>query len=105
VDGGRTGPDPAAALAALAPGAAGAGSLGEVLHNDLEESVVRRHAAVGRVRDRLLGSGAGAAVMTGSGPTVFAVLMAGRSRLEAATERELEAISGRPVAYASWTGA
>ena len=108
-DGGRTGPDPGAALAALAgggPAAAGARAraLGGVLHNDLEESVVRRHAAVGQVRDRLLVSGAAAALMTGSGPTVVAVLPPGRSRLDAANERELEAISGRPVAYASWTG-
>jgi 4-diphosphocytidyl-2-C-methyl-D-erythritol kinase len=109
-DGGRTGPDPAAALAGLAPGGtpgSAAGALTSVLHNDLEESVVRRHAAVGEVRDRLLEGGAAAALMTGSGPTVVAVLPAGRTGLDAATERELEAISGRPVAYTgtSWAGA
>ena len=105
-DGARTGPDPAAALAALAPGAAaaaaGAWELGGFLRNDLEESVVRRHAVVGEVRDGLLASGAAAALMTGSGPTVVGVLPAGHPRLEAAGERELEAISGRPVTYASW---
>lgn len=41
------------------------------LTNDLEAPVLARYPEVGRVRDALLESGALAAVMTGSGPTVL----------------------------------
>ncbi len=44
-----------------------------LLHNDLEPVTVGRHPVVSDVKERLLGSGALGALMSGSGPTVFGV--------------------------------
>jgi 4-diphosphocytidyl-2-C-methyl-D-erythritol kinase len=64
----RSGPSPTALLRA---GAAGKlERLGELLFNDLEGPVIRRHPPVGEVKGRLLAAGALGAVMSGSGPTV-----------------------------------
>jgi 4-diphosphocytidyl-2-C-methyl-D-erythritol kinase len=41
------------------------------MENGLEGPVERRHAEVGRARERLLAAGAVGAMMSGSGPTVF----------------------------------
>ncbi|MDO8461412.1 MAG: 4-(cytidine 5'-diphospho)-2-C-methyl-D-erythritol kinase [Deltaproteobacteria bacterium] len=44
-----------------------------LLENDLEETVLRRHPVVGEIKKELLKRGAAASLMSGSGPTVFAV--------------------------------
>jgi 4-diphosphocytidyl-2-C-methyl-D-erythritol kinase len=67
-DGGSTGSEPTALLAAARAGDAEA--LGPLLFNDLEEPVFRRHPAIRKVRDGLLADGALGAVMSGSGSTV-----------------------------------
>jgi 4-diphosphocytidyl-2-C-methyl-D-erythritol kinase len=41
--------------------------------NDLEQVVLPRFPEVGKIKDLLMDSGAAAAMMTGSGPTVFGV--------------------------------
>jgi 4-diphosphocytidyl-2-C-methyl-D-erythritol kinase len=67
-DGSRTGPDPGPLVDAL-----GAGDLqraGPLLSNDLEGPVMTRRAEVEEARRRLLESGAVAALLCGSGPTV-----------------------------------
>jgi 4-diphosphocytidyl-2-C-methyl-D-erythritol kinase len=51
-----------------------------LMTNALEEPVVRQHPVVGDIRGRLLENGALAALMSGSGPTVFGVF---RDRKEA----------------------
>jgi 4-diphosphocytidyl-2-C-methyl-D-erythritol kinase len=71
-DGGRTGPDPGDWLSAAAHG--GVEALGALLHNDLEDVVVRRFQPVHQARDRLLQAGAVGVVMCGSGPTLAALL-------------------------------
>ena len=75
-DGGRTGPDPAPLLEAIA--VADAARLGPFLFNDLEEPVAARHPEVARARARLLAAGALGAVMCGSGPTVAGLSRDGR---------------------------
>jgi 4-diphosphocytidyl-2-C-methyl-D-erythritol kinase len=67
-DGGRTGPDPGPLIAAVAEG--DPETLGPLLFNDLEASVIARHPAVGRAKKRLLNEGALGAVMSGSGSSV-----------------------------------
>jgi 4-diphosphocytidyl-2-C-methyl-D-erythritol kinase len=62
------GPSPTALLRAAAAGKLQ--RLGELLFNDLEGPVLRRHPEVADVKDRLLSAGALGAVMSGSGPTV-----------------------------------
>jgi 4-diphosphocytidyl-2-C-methyl-D-erythritol kinase len=102
-DGAVTGPDPAAALSALARIAAGdadAGAVAAAFTNDLEPPVSRRHEASRRTIE-LLEAAAVPAFMSGSGPTVVGVLPSGEeSRLEPDVERELEGVAGRPVGYA-----
>jgi 4-diphosphocytidyl-2-C-methyl-D-erythritol kinase len=49
------------------------GRLGELLFNDLEKPVFRRHPEVAEMKKRLLAAGALGAVMSGSGPTVVAL--------------------------------
>ena len=67
-DGGHTGPDPDALLAAAAGGDPAA--LGPLLFNDLEAPVVARHPAIGEAKARLLAAGALGAVMSGSGSSI-----------------------------------
>jgi 4-diphosphocytidyl-2-C-methyl-D-erythritol kinase len=64
----RSGPSPTALLRAAAAGKLD--RLGELLFNDLEGPVFRRHPEVAEVKGRLLAAGALGAVMSGSGPTV-----------------------------------
>jgi 4-diphosphocytidyl-2-C-methyl-D-erythritol kinase len=64
----RSGPSPTALLRAAAAGKLQ--RLGELLFNDLEGPVFRRHPEVADVKERLLSAGALGAVMSGSGPTV-----------------------------------
>jgi 4-diphosphocytidyl-2-C-methyl-D-erythritol kinase len=64
----RSGPSSTALLRAAAAGKLE--RLGELLFNDLERPVFRRHPGVREVKERLLAAGALGAVMSGSGPTV-----------------------------------
>jgi 4-diphosphocytidyl-2-C-methyl-D-erythritol kinase len=103
-DGGSTGPDPAEILREADPGVIGRrgqdpNHFAELLYNDLEESVVRRHPIIGDVKDRLMAAGAVAAVMSGSGPSLVAVLPWQRRRLDREVEVDVERISGRSLLY------
>jgi 4-diphosphocytidyl-2-C-methyl-D-erythritol kinase len=71
-DGGRTGPDPEQVVRATRHG--NPGLLGSLLYNDLEDAVTRRHSAIGEAKDRLLDAGAAGVVMSGSGPSLTALL-------------------------------
>jgi 4-diphosphocytidyl-2-C-methyl-D-erythritol kinase len=70
-DGGATGPDPGALIAAAESG--NGELLGHALYNDLEAPVAARHPEIARVREAFLDAGALGAVMSGSGPTVVAL--------------------------------
>ena len=67
----KSGPAPTALLRAAAAGKLE--RLGELLFNDLERPVFRRHPGVREMKERLLAAGALGAVMSGSGPTVAAL--------------------------------
>jgi 4-diphosphocytidyl-2-C-methyl-D-erythritol kinase len=71
-DGGRTGPDPAEALSAAREGRIE--TLGPLLHNDLQDVVLRRFPAMREARDQMLQAGAAGVVMCGSGPTLAGLL-------------------------------
>lgn len=66
--------------------------LREALTNDFEPPVLRRHPEIGRARDALTGAGAQAAMLSGSGSSVFGVF---DSRERA--ERAREVLSGGEV--------
>ena len=70
-DGGATGQDPGALVAAAETG--NVELLGHALFNDLEPCVSRRHPEIAEVKRALLDAGALGAVMSGSGPTVVAL--------------------------------
>ncbi len=70
-EGGRTGPDPSALLAALADGDTGAGPL---LFNDLEEPVFSHHPDLKNVKEELLQAGLAGVVMCGSGASLAALI-------------------------------
>jgi 4-diphosphocytidyl-2-C-methyl-D-erythritol kinase len=70
-DGGGSGPDPGALIAAAEVG--NVELLGEALFNDLEAPVARRHPEVADAKAAFLAAGALGAVMSGSGPTVVAL--------------------------------
>jgi 4-diphosphocytidyl-2C-methyl-D-erythritol kinase len=70
-DGGATGHDPGALVAAAETG--NVELLGHALFNDLEPCVSRRHPEVSEVKQAFLDAGALGAVMSGSGPTVVAL--------------------------------
>jgi 4-diphosphocytidyl-2-C-methyl-D-erythritol kinase len=71
-EGESPGADPGPILSAARGDAAAA--LGDLLYNDLEDVVIRRHPAVGEAKERLLDAGALGVVMSGSGPTLAALL-------------------------------
>jgi 4-diphosphocytidyl-2-C-methyl-D-erythritol kinase len=103
-DGGPTGPDPAEILREANPQVMGEGrgDLGRfagLLFNDLEGPVVRRHPVIREVKERLLAAGAPAAVMSGSGPSVVAVLPWKMQRLDTSAEEEIERMAGRGLRY------
>ncbi len=100
-DGGTTGPDPGRLIEALA-GAPRA--FARLLFNDLETPVIRRYPSVGEAKAALLREGAAAALMCGSGPSMAGLLGPGRTRLSQSAERDLDDLSGRPVAYVETMG-
>jgi 4-diphosphocytidyl-2-C-methyl-D-erythritol kinase len=71
-EGGSPGVDPGPILSAAREGPAAA--LKDLLYNDLEDVVIRRHPAIGEAKKRLLDAGAVAVVMSGSGPALAALL-------------------------------
>jgi 4-diphosphocytidyl-2-C-methyl-D-erythritol kinase len=83
-DGGVTGPSTDPLLRALDAG--GPRAIAPHLFNDLEAPVVARRPDVGEVRQRLLESGALAAMMCGSGPTVAGLARDGQDAEELAAE-------------------
>jgi 4-diphosphocytidyl-2-C-methyl-D-erythritol kinase len=64
--------------------------------NDLEGPVIRRHPEVGRVKEVLRTAGAEAVLMSGSGPTVAALLPPG-AKLPEEAEAEAARVSGGKV--------
>jgi 4-diphosphocytidyl-2-C-methyl-D-erythritol kinase len=63
-----------------------------ILANDLETVTVKRFPVIGEIKQRLIAAGAGGALMSGSGPTVFGVFAdeagARRAAGELAEERD-----------------
>lgn len=51
----------------------GVGPLAKMLHNDLEAVTCKRYPVIKHIKKMLLDHGAGGALMSGSGPTVFGV--------------------------------
>lgn len=70
-------------------------------HNDFEPPVFARHAPLGRIRDRLLDSGAGIALLSGTGSTVFGVFADRNCALAAAEKVGREEKSLRIVVAAT----
>jgi 4-diphosphocytidyl-2-C-methyl-D-erythritol kinase len=105
-DGGVSGPDPEALIAAAAAArdssdAFGRETLGRTTWNDLERPVVRRHPVVGRALKALRSRGAAAAVLSGSGPTVAGLFARGLADAERnrRLEEHLGEITGRPPVW------
>jgi 4-diphosphocytidyl-2-C-methyl-D-erythritol kinase len=101
-DGASTGRDPASILDQVDRDGRGEGHvdpqpLAQLLYNDLERSVTRRHPIVGEVKDLLLHAGALAAVMSGSGPSLFSILPPEMAQLEGPEWEALSRLAGRPV--------
>jgi 4-diphosphocytidyl-2-C-methyl-D-erythritol kinase len=95
-DGGATGPDPGALLAAIETG--NLDLLGHSLFNDLEAPVAARHPEISKVKAAFIEAGALGAVMSGSGPTVVALArhMMHADRLAAAVPGSI-VVSGPPA--------
>jgi 4-diphosphocytidyl-2-C-methyl-D-erythritol kinase len=70
-DGGQTGPDPGALVAAVESG--NDEVAGDALSNDLQAPIVRKHPDIGAVLEAFREAGALGAIVTGSGPTVVAL--------------------------------
>jgi 4-diphosphocytidyl-2-C-methyl-D-erythritol kinase len=105
-DGATTGPDPAPILSEVerlaeseGEGEGGPKRVAEFLFNDLEGPVVRRHPVIGEVKSKLLAAGAVGALMSGSGPTLFAILPWGVDRLDGWADEDIARLAGRPLLY------
>jgi 4-diphosphocytidyl-2-C-methyl-D-erythritol kinase len=99
-----TGPDPAKILREADRRVMGErrGDLeafGSLLYNDLEGPAVRQHPVIGDVKQQLLEAGAVAAVMSGSGPSVAALLPWEMQRLDHRAQEGIERTSGGPLMY------
>jgi len=95
-DGGGTGPDPDALLAAATAGDAEA--LGPLLFNDLERPVAARHPEIGEAARGLIESGALGAIMSGSGSSVIGLARdEAHARELAARFERAEPVVGPPV--------
>jgi 4-diphosphocytidyl-2-C-methyl-D-erythritol kinase len=110
-DGSPSGPDPAEVIhaadrKAVEDRGGDVGALGDLLFNDLEGPVARRHPEVRTALDGLVASGAVGAVMCGSGPSVAGLLSGERRSLDREVEEDLVRLTGRePVYVTSWTSA
>jgi 4-diphosphocytidyl-2-C-methyl-D-erythritol kinase len=89
-----TGHDPEELLAAAAPNG-DLVSLGRLMFNDLELSVTRRHPEIAEAKRILLEGDALGAVMSGSGPSVVALMAAEADRLSPQTEQSIVDLGGR----------
>jgi 4-diphosphocytidyl-2-C-methyl-D-erythritol kinase len=103
-DGRPAGPDPGEILREADPRVMGErqgdpGRFARLLYNDLEQPVVDRHPVIGEVEERLRAAGAAAVLMSGSGPSVVAILPWGIDRFDRGVERDAERASGRPLRY------
>ena len=102
-DGGPTGPDPAPILQEAERRTMGQrGDLvpfAALVYNDLEQAVTARHGVIGEVKDRLLAGGALAVVMSGSGPSLAALLPWDVQRLAPEIEEDVRGAAGRPLRY------
>jgi 4-diphosphocytidyl-2-C-methyl-D-erythritol kinase len=102
-DGASTGPEPAAILVEaerrMMAERGDLASFAELLFNDLEPPVIARHAVIGEVKDRLLEGGALAVVMSGSGPSLAALLPWDVPRLAPDVEEGVQGAAGRPLRY------
>jgi 4-diphosphocytidyl-2-C-methyl-D-erythritol kinase len=92
-DGGETGPDPGALIAAAESG--NDALLGSALFNDLQDPVAARHPEVAAAAEAFIRAGVHGAVMSGSGPTVVALCSF------ASAGRVAEAVEGAFVVDAS----
>ncbi|HEX2088845.1 MAG TPA: 4-(cytidine 5'-diphospho)-2-C-methyl-D-erythritol kinase [Actinomycetota bacterium] len=72
---GGTGPDPGHLIDAAREG--DVEQAGRLLFNDLEQGVLRHHAEIGGMKQRLLDAGAAGVVLCGSGPTLAALVSPG----------------------------
>lgn len=57
--------------------------LKKCLHNDFEDAVFNLHPFIGELKERLIAEGAVAAVMSGSGSTIFGIFKSKQSAIEA----------------------
>jgi 4-diphosphocytidyl-2-C-methyl-D-erythritol kinase len=57
---------------------ADAGKIGKQLFNRLEEVTMKRHSEIAELKEKMLSAGAGGALMSGSGPSVFGIFSAQR---------------------------
>ncbi len=64
-------------------------ALPSLLHNDLQEIVRERHPVIGHLIEAALEGGAQGALMSGSGPTVFALVPAGDRRRTKEVTRQM----------------
>ena len=62
----------------------GIGGLVRLLHNDLESVTIGKHPVVGEIKQSLIATGALAALMSGSGPTVFGLYPSQESAIKSA---------------------
>jgi 4-diphosphocytidyl-2-C-methyl-D-erythritol kinase len=65
-------------------------AIGEALHNDLEQVVLTQHLKVARLREKLTEKSALGAMMSGSGPTVFALTQTHREANQIAEQISTE---------------
>jgi 4-diphosphocytidyl-2-C-methyl-D-erythritol kinase len=100
-EGGFTGPEGADLLEALARPEPDPATIGPLLHNDLEEPVLRRHEAIARARDVLAAAGVTGTVLCGSGSSLAGLLPADIQALPTEAEDELLALTGRPPLVAT----
>lgn len=64
--------------------------LGEIVENDLESVTIAKYPVIGGIKRWLIGHGALAASMSGSGPTVFGVFKTARAAQDAATKAKVD---------------
>jgi 4-diphosphocytidyl-2-C-methyl-D-erythritol kinase len=57
--------------------------LRDLVQNDLESVTIPRYPVIGEIKDWLIGQGASAASMSGSGPTVFGIFETGQAAKDA----------------------
>ena len=64
--------------------------MGDLIENDLETVTVPRYPVIAEIKRWLIGKGALAASMSGSGPTVFGIFKTGSAAADAAGMARVE---------------